>query len=155
MVKPEPSPAEIELVLLSVLRAEPLYGYAISKRLSAESDGVIRLSPGVLYPLLRSLEVQGLITASWEEVRSERSQEEAARRAAEDSSADDEPAALSGVGGAGGGRKRKWYKLTAKGRKRLEQRLASHRTYQAMLERIVSLGIGGAAQTDRQAEGSA
>jgi DNA-binding PadR family transcriptional regulator len=36
--------------------------------------------------------------------------------------------------GKGGGRKRKWYRLSAKGRRRLEQRVAAHRAYQKVIE---------------------
>jgi DNA-binding PadR family transcriptional regulator len=114
----DPSPAEIELVLLAALRDRPLYGYAIAKSLSAESGGVIRLSPGVLYPLLRSLEKNGLVSADWEEVKGERRQ--------------DDPDAESLAG-----RKRKWYRLTPKGRRRLEQRIEAHRAHQRMIERFV------------------
>jgi len=94
-----------ELVVLSVLADEPLYGYAITKAVAARSGGDIRLSPGVLYPLLAKLESQKLILSTWEEVKSDRAEEDA------------------------GGRRRKWYRLSAKGRKRLEQRVEAHRVY--------------------------
>ena len=42
----------IELVVLSVLEGEPLYGYAISKAVKARSEGQMTLSAGVLYPSL-------------------------------------------------------------------------------------------------------
>lgn len=99
-----------ELVVLAVLAEAPLYGYAISKRVEGRSEGGLRLSPGVLYPLLRGMEKEGLIVAEWEEVRRE-------------GAADDET-----------GRKRKWYRLSAKGKKRLEQRVKAHRAHQAMME---------------------
>ncbi len=98
-----------DLLVLSVLADRPLYGYAISKEVAARTDGKIRLTPGVLYPLLHKLEVQKLLVASWDEVKSDTNVSEA-------------------------GRKRKWYRLSAKGRKKLEQRIASHRSYQRLLE---------------------
>lgn len=55
----------VALVLLSVLHrsAEPLYGYQIAKRLEeAEADG-IAIKQGTLYPVLRSLEGQGLLSS--------------------------------------------------------------------------------------------
>ena len=113
-----PSQSAVELVLLSVLGEGEQYGYAISKRVAAGSDGAIRLTPGVLYPLLRSLEKQGLIAATWETVKSERAEEGTQ------------------------GRKRKWYRLSAKGRKHLDARIAAHRAHQAMIERFLN---GGAA----------
>lgn len=105
--------AGVELVLLSVLADGPLYGYAISKRVAAGSEGAMRLTPGVLYPLLRSLEAQKLIEATWETVRSERAEEGTE------------------------GRKRKWYRLSAKGRRHLAKRVAAHRERQAMIERFL------------------
>ena len=99
-----------DLLVLSVLADGPMYGYAITKQVAARSGGSIRLTPGVLYPLLHELEKSGLLLSSWETVL-------AANNEDEDK-----------------GRKRKWYRLSAKGRKRLTQRVASHRAYQKMIE---------------------
>lgn len=110
-----------ELVLLSLLGERPQYGYAITKEAAARSDGKIRLTPGVLYPLLKSLEAQGLILSTWETVRSDRGGDEA--EGAE-------------------GRRRKWYRLSAKGRKRLEQRVAAHRAYRAVIDAFIGPSAG-------------
>ena len=112
-----------ELVILSLLEAQgPLYGYAISKEIAARSDRQLRMTPGVLYPLLRELEADGLIAGSVEEVHSDR------KSASRDEGQEPE----------GEGRKRKWYRLTAKGRRRLSARLEAHRTWR----RIIDLFIG-------------
>ena len=55
-----------ELVILALLNEEPLYGYAITKRVATRSEGEFTLSPGVLYPLLNSLERQKMIVSTWE-----------------------------------------------------------------------------------------
>ena len=55
-----------DLLVLSVLADGALYGYAIAKNVSSRSDGHIRLTPGVLYPLLHQMEKQGLVLASWD-----------------------------------------------------------------------------------------
>jgi PadR family transcriptional regulator PadR len=102
-----------EIVVLSLLAGEPKYGYAITKEAAARSDGAVRLTPGVLYPLLKSLETQGLVLSSWEEVKAEDSHEDAA------------------------GRKRKWYRLSAKGKKRLEQTVAAHRARRAVIDAFI------------------
>ncbi|MGD9688847.1 MAG: PadR family transcriptional regulator [Phycisphaerales bacterium] len=102
-----------ELVVLSLLGDRRLYGYAIGKEVAARSDGKLRLTPGVLYPLLKELEAQGLISSSWEEIK------------AEDADADDV------------GRRRKWYRLTAKGRRRLEQRVAAHRAFRTIIDAFI------------------
>ncbi len=109
---PKHSRDSLELVMLSVLSDGALYGYQIIKEVAARSDGEMRLTPGVLYPALHDLERGGLILATWEEVRSGRR------------SADDETP----------GRQRKWYRLSAKGKRRLAQRVAAHRAYQVMLD---------------------
>lgn len=108
-----PTSADAELVVLSVLDEEPLYGYAITKKVAVRSEGGFSVPPGVLYPLLARLEKDGLITSSWEEVKSERSD------------------------GDGPGRRRKWYRLTPRGRRRLAQRIESHRGYLAMIEAFI------------------
>jgi DNA-binding PadR family transcriptional regulator len=115
---PSPSPAGRsdaiksagDLLVLSVLADGPLYGYAITKQVAAKSGGAIRLTPGVLYPLLHELEQSGLLLASWETVQAPDNDDQ------------------------GKGRKRKWYRLSAKGKRRLTQRVAAHRAYQKMIE---------------------
>ncbi|MEE9129238.1 MAG: PadR family transcriptional regulator [Phycisphaerales bacterium] len=98
-----------DLVVLSVLADGPRYGYAITKQVAAQSSDSIRLTPGVLYPLLHQMERQGLVNAEWDTVKSE-------------------------TGDSKRGRQRKWYKLSAKGRRRLKQRVAAHRAYQQLIE---------------------
>jgi PadR family transcriptional regulator PadR len=98
-----------DLLVLSVLAEDRAYGYAITKQLAAKSEGAVRLTPGVLYPLLHKLEKQGLLLSAWETVQAEGNED-------------------------GRGRKRKWYRLSAKGRRRLEQRATAHRAYQAVIE---------------------
>ena len=107
-------PDDAELVVLSVLADDTLYGYAITKRVAARSSDGIVLTPGVLYPLLAKLESQGLIDSTWETVKSERNDEE------------------------GGGRRRKWYRLSSKGRKRLASRVQAHRQYQSMIQAFIA-----------------
>lgn len=102
-----------ELVILSLLSEGALYGYRISKEVAARSGNQMRLTPGVLYPLLAELEAGGLIVSSVEEVRSERGDGDAA------------------------GRKRKWYRLSGKGRKRLEKQVRAHQAYTALIEGFI------------------
>ncbi len=103
-----------ELVVLSLLGEGPNYGYLLSKEAAARTDGQLRLTPGVLYPLLKQLERDGLISSSWEEVKAERAEPDDA------------------------GRRRKWYRLSAKGRKRLEQRVEAHKAYTTLIAAFVA-----------------
>ncbi|GJM43748.1 MAG: PadR family transcriptional regulator [Gemmatimonadota bacterium] len=76
MTHPEPSPATrkfqkelnagtVSFVLLGVLShaTEPLYGYQIAKQLETGSEDVTMMKQGALYPVLRSLEKNGLLAS--------------------------------------------------------------------------------------------
>tara|TARA_R110000782_G_scaffold101029_10_gene187516 strand:- start:1619 stop:1978 length:360 start_codon:yes stop_codon:yes gene_type:complete len=102
-----------ELVVLAVLAEAPSYGYAISKAVAARSDGHFKLGPSNLYPLLTRLEKQGLVTTDWEEVKADTA----------------EPAA--------DGRRRKWYRLSPKGQKRLAQHIEALHRAQSILNAFV------------------
>jgi DNA-binding PadR family transcriptional regulator len=102
-----------ELVVLAVLEDGAQYGYAITKEVAARSEGELKLGPSALYPLLARLEKESLVSADWEEIKSDRAEAEAP------------------------GRRRKWYRLTAKGRKRLEKRITAHRAYVALMEAFI------------------
>ena len=104
-----------DLIVLSVLAEGPRYGYAISKQVAAQSEGAIRLSAGMLYPLLHELEQQGLLLSSWELVQASDNQDEDK------------------------GRKRKWYELTAAGKKRLTAQAAEWSDYAEVIRQILSL----------------
>lgn len=53
----------VALVLLGVLdqAREPMYGYQIAKRIETETDELAMMKQGSLYPVLRSLEKNGLL----------------------------------------------------------------------------------------------
>ena len=53
------------LVLLGVLdrATEPMYGYQIAKLIETQSSNVDIMKQGALYPVLRSLETEGLLTS--------------------------------------------------------------------------------------------
>lgn len=55
-------------LLLAVLEAGALHGYAIIEALRARSGGTFDLPGGTVYPALRRLEVAGLVEGSWSEV---------------------------------------------------------------------------------------
>ncbi|MFZ6036486.1 MAG: PadR family transcriptional regulator [Patescibacteria group bacterium] len=58
----------LEILLLSVLKQKPLYGYLIVKEIRSRSDEVFSLGEGTLYPLLHKLEIGGLLESWWQEV---------------------------------------------------------------------------------------
>lgn len=57
------------ILVLSILSEKPMYGYQISKELSARSGGVFEFKEGTLYPALHRMEKDGLLFSYWEVVR--------------------------------------------------------------------------------------
>lgn len=55
----------LDALILSVLSAGPLHGYAVIQRLREVSDGVFDLPEGTIYPALHRLERAGLLRSSW------------------------------------------------------------------------------------------
>src|ERR1700704_2525125 len=56
---------QIDLLLLSVLVAEPAHGYRVIERLRERSEGTFDLAEGTVYPALHRLERAGLLRSSW------------------------------------------------------------------------------------------
>jgi transcriptional regulator len=79
----------LELMILTILRREPMHGYGISQRLAALSHDTFQVNPGSLFPSLYRLEQDGKLKAEW--------------RPSENN------------------RNAKYYKLTAAGKKQLEE----------------------------------
>jgi transcriptional regulator len=77
------------LLILTIVRREPLHGYGIAQRLQSLTNGAFQINPGSLFPALYGLERDGIL----------RSEERASDN----------------------NRKARYYELTARGRKRLEQ----------------------------------
>jgi PadR family transcriptional regulator PadR len=53
------------LLILRVLRAGPLHGYAIAQRIHVLSSEVLRVEEGSLYPALQKMLLKGWVTAEW------------------------------------------------------------------------------------------
>jgi PadR family transcriptional regulator, regulatory protein PadR len=49
------------LLILTIVRREPLHGYGIAQRLQLLTDGVFQINPGSLFPALYALERDGLL----------------------------------------------------------------------------------------------
>ena len=96
-----------ELVILSLLTEQPLYGFEIAKRIEEESGGALRFRLASLYPMLYELEKRGLVKGHWE-----------ANRA---------------------GRDRRYYGLTATGRKKLAPLRREWRFFFRALDRLAGV----------------
>jgi transcriptional regulator len=49
----------LDLLILTIVRREPLHGYGISQRLKSLSGGTFQINPGSLFPALYALERDG------------------------------------------------------------------------------------------------
>jgi PadR family transcriptional regulator, regulatory protein PadR len=94
----------LDLMILSVLADEPLYGYVIQKKLREASGNLVRLQAGTLYPVLHRLEDSGAIGSRWDQTS---------------------------------GRDRKWYHLTAKGRRLLQKQAAEWNLYASCIQELI------------------
>ncbi len=56
------------LLLLALLAQREMYGYELLAELRRQTDAVVDLPEGTLYPALRRLERQGLIAGRWQAV---------------------------------------------------------------------------------------
>ena len=68
--KRTPGPGELvqgtlDMLVLKVLSVGRLHGWGIAQRIRQVSGEVLRVEEGSLYPALRRLELDGLITAEW------------------------------------------------------------------------------------------
>ena len=55
------------LMLLALLEEKDCYGYEIIKELKERSDSTFEFKEGTLYPILHSLEEEGLISSYWDD----------------------------------------------------------------------------------------
>jgi PadR family transcriptional regulator PadR len=62
----ELSKGDIPVVILEILGRGACHGYAIAREIERQSDQVLQLREGSLYPALRVLENDGLIEGEWE-----------------------------------------------------------------------------------------
>jgi transcriptional regulator len=65
MPKTEMPSGSLTLLILRVLRAGPLHGYAIAQRIHALSSEVLRVEEGSLYPALQRILLKGWAKADW------------------------------------------------------------------------------------------
>jgi len=55
------------LLVLSLLEEENMYGYQMIKKLSEKSKNIFDFQEGTLYPILHNLEEKNYITSYWDE----------------------------------------------------------------------------------------
>ncbi len=97
-----------KLLVLRLLKREPMYGYQMLRHLSERSEGYLQLGDGALYSLLHELERDGSIRGEWAEVP-------------------DRP------------QRRRYYHLTARGRRELARRTDDWRQFARAVNMIVKV----------------
>ena len=55
----------LDLLILRTLAGEPMHGWALSQRIQQQSENILRVGQGSLYPALQRLEQQGWIASEW------------------------------------------------------------------------------------------
>jgi PadR family transcriptional regulator PadR len=55
----------LDLLILRSLAAAPMHGWALSRQIQRQSENLLRVGQGSLYPALQRLERQGWITSEW------------------------------------------------------------------------------------------
>lgn len=63
--QPSLEPRDMGLLLLGLLAQREMYGYEMVAELRSQTDAVVDLPEGTVYPALRRLERQGLIGGRW------------------------------------------------------------------------------------------
>ena len=61
-----------DLLVLTLIEKEPMYGYQMTKELRKKSENVFNLQEGTLYPILHTLEEKNYISSYWDETGSKK-----------------------------------------------------------------------------------
>jgi transcriptional regulator len=55
----------LEMIVLEVVRHEPMHGWGITELIERRSDGMLSINQGSLYPALYRLVARGWVTSEW------------------------------------------------------------------------------------------
>src|SRR6478672_11635044 len=58
-------PGALEMMVLRLLKLEPMHGYALVQRIQQASRNLLEVEEGSLYPALQRLLKDGLVDAEW------------------------------------------------------------------------------------------
>src|SRR5712664_100878 len=59
-------PGALEMMILQILRRQPLHGYALVQHITRTSKDLLQVEEGSLYPALQRMLKAGLVKARWE-----------------------------------------------------------------------------------------
>ena len=66
-IRSEMPQGTLDMVILQVVAAGPIHGYALAHRIRLISRDVLQIQQGSLYPALHRLENRGFLAAEWKE----------------------------------------------------------------------------------------
>lgn len=72
LMKSEMPQGTLDMVILQVVAAGPIHGYALAHRIRLISRDLLQIQQGSLYPALHRLENRGFMAAEWKESESGR-----------------------------------------------------------------------------------
>jgi transcriptional regulator len=58
-------PGALEMMILQTLRRQPLHGYALAQVIHSNSDELLQVEEGSLYPALQRMLKSGWVAADW------------------------------------------------------------------------------------------
>jgi transcriptional regulator len=58
-------PGTLDMLILKSLSRRVMHGYGIAEHIRLQSDEVLRVEEGSLYPALQRLQLQGLVASEW------------------------------------------------------------------------------------------
>lgn len=58
-------PGALEMMILRTLKRQPLHGYALVQQIKRNSDDLLQIEEGSLYPALQRLLKDGFVKAEW------------------------------------------------------------------------------------------
>lgn len=101
-------------LILKLLDEQDMYGYQMIEELARRSDDTFQMKAGTLYPLLHSLEKKEFLESYEQNTDSNQNRN----------------------------RTRKYYRLTNKGRKHLQEKTAEWQVYSSAVSKILKGGLG-------------
>jgi DNA-binding PadR family transcriptional regulator len=94
-----------EIMILSLIEKQPMYGYEMISAIEKESGGIFAFKEGTLYPILHLLESDSLIASYWV--------------------------------GEEGSRRRKYYKITERGKKQLVSKRTEWANFSSAVNKVI------------------
>jgi transcriptional regulator len=58
-------PGALEMMILQTLRRTPMHGYALAQTIKSESEDLLQIEEGSLYPALQRMLKSGWVSAEW------------------------------------------------------------------------------------------